>query len=172
MYMRTCDDGVGVKHASTWMMEFKQIMHIKDWEYKPIYIDTIIPTYILGWNDTCVDWAKKVANTGNWFKLAWRFVLVEDEIYNILIQFLDTTSTRKFDSQCKKGIFRSIKMSFLKLFTNQTTWVERMYNWMTNPMIWDDPKLLGDSGEVLTSERSGWWFDSHCKILSLLDKEI
>lgn len=76
LYMRTCDDGVGVKYASTWMMEFKKKLHIEDWEYKSIYIDTIIATYILGWNDTCVGWVKKLEKTGNRFKLVGRFILV------------------------------------------------------------------------------------------------
>ena len=33
----------------------------------------------------------------------------------------------------------------------------------------DDPKLLGDSGEVPISERSGWLFDSRCEIFLVLD---
>ena len=33
----------------------------------------------------------------------------------------------------------------------------------------DDPKLPGDSGDIPISEWSGWQFDSHCKIFSLLD---
>ena len=33
----------------------------------------------------------------------------------------------------------------------------------------DDPKLLGDSGEVPIFEWSGWWFNSFYEILSLLD---
>ena len=33
-------------------------------------------------------------------------------------------------------------------------------------------KLLGDSGEVPSSKWSGWRFDSHCEIFSLLDEKI
>ena len=33
----------------------------------------------------------------------------------------------------------------------------------------DEPKLLGDSGEVPISKWSGWQFDSYCEIFSLLD---
>ena len=40
---------------------------------------------------------------------------------------------------------------------------------MINRNNWDDPKLLGDSGEVPISEWSGWQFDSHHEIFSLLD---
>ena len=36
-------------------------------------------------------------------------------------------------------------------------------------MVWDDPELLGDSGEIPISEWSGWRFDSRCEIFSLLD---
>ena len=36
--------------------------------------------------------------------------------------------------------------------------------------VQDDPKLLGDSGEVPISEWSGWRFDSRCEIFSLLDR--
>ena len=36
--------------------------------------------------------------------------------------------------------------------------------------LWgDDPKLMGDSGEVLISKRSGWRFASHCEICFLLN---
>ena len=38
-----------------------------------------------------------------------------------------------------------------------------------NKLVWDDSKLLGDSGEVRTFEWSGWRFDSRCGIFSLLD---
>ena len=38
-------------------------------------------------------------------------------------------------------------------------------------MVRDDPKLPGDSGEAPISEWSGWRFDSHCEIFSLLDGE-
>ena len=37
-------------------------------------------------------------------------------------------------------------------------------------MVRDDPKLLGDSGEVPISEWSGWQFDSHCEIFSSREK--
>ena len=40
---------------------------------------------------------------------------------------------------------------------------------MTKNMVQDDPKLLGDSGEVPISKRSDWRFDSCCEIFSLLD---
>ena len=33
----------------------------------------------------------------------------------------------------------------------------------------DDPKLPGDSGEILISKWSGWRFDSHCEIFCSLD---
>ena len=36
-------------------------------------------------------------------------------------------------------------------------------------MVQDDPKLLGDSGEVPISEWSGWHFKSCYEIFSLLD---
>ena len=36
-------------------------------------------------------------------------------------------------------------------------------------IVCDDPKLLGDSGEVPISEWSGWLFDSYYEIFSLLD---
>ena len=35
--------------------------------------------------------------------------------------------------------------------------------------VQDDPKLLGDSGEVPVFEWSGWWFDSCYELFSLLD---
>jgi hypothetical protein len=34
--MWTRDDGVGVKYALTWMIKFKTITHIEDWEYESI----------------------------------------------------------------------------------------------------------------------------------------
>ena len=34
----------------------------------------------------------------------------------------------------------------------------------------DDPKLQGDSGEVLISEWSGWQIDSCCEIFNLLTR--
>ena len=40
-------------------------------------------------------------------------------------------------------------------------------------MVWDDPKLLGDSGEVLIFEWDGWRFDSVVKYsLKLMEKLI
>ena len=36
-------------------------------------------------------------------------------------------------------------------------------------LVQDDPKLPGDSGEVLISEGSGCRFHSRCEIFSLLD---
>ena len=39
--------------------------------------------------------------------------------------------------------------------------------------VQDDPKLLGDSGEVPNPEWSGWAFDSRYEVFSLLDgKEL
>ena len=38
-------------------------------------------------------------------------------------------------------------------------------------MVWDDPKLPGDSGEVSIFEWSGWRFDFCFEIFSLLDGE-
>ena len=50
-----------------------------------------------------------------------------------------------------------------------------MINWTPNvsgstekAQVRNDPKLLGDSGEVSISEWSGWRFDSRCEIFSLL----
>ena len=37
------------------------------------------------------------------------------------------------------------------------------------PKVRDDPKLLGDNGEIPFFEWSGWRFDSRCEIFSLLD---
>ena len=36
-------------------------------------------------------------------------------------------------------------------------------------IVWNDPKLLGDSGEVPISVWSGWGFDSRREIFSLFD---
>ena len=36
--------------------------------------------------------------------------------------------------------------------------------------VHDEPKLLGDSGEVPISEWSGWRFNSRCEIFSLIDR--
>ena len=36
--------------------------------------------------------------------------------------------------------------------------------------VQDDPNLPDDSGEVPISIWSGWQFDSHCEIFSLLDR--
>ena len=38
------------------------------------------------------------------------------------------------------------------------------HNWKK---VWDEPKLLGDSGEVPISEWSGWRFNTHCEICSI-----
>ena len=35
-------------------------------------------------------------------------------------------------------------------------------------LVKDDPTRFGDSGEVPMSDWSGWQFDSHCEIFSLL----
>lgn len=37
--------------------------------------------------------------------------------------------------------------------------------------VWDEPKLPGDSGQVLIDEWSGWLFKSCCEIFSLIDKK-
>jgi hypothetical protein len=42
---------------------------------------------------------------------------------------------------------------------------------MVATKVRDDPKLLGDSGEVPIFEWSGWRFDSYYEIFSLLDGE-
>ena len=36
----------------------------------------------------------------------------------------------------------------------------------------DDPKLLGNRGEVSISEWSRWWFDSRCEILMQKKKNL
>ena len=42
-------------------------------------------------------------------------------------------------------------------------------DYLEHSKVWDDPKLLGDNGEVPIFEWSGWRFDSRCEIFSLLD---
>jgi hypothetical protein len=40
---------------------------------------------------------------------------------------------------------------------------------LINILVRDDYKLPGDSGEVPIFEWSGWQFDFHCEVFSLLD---
>jgi hypothetical protein len=40
---------------------------------------------------------------------------------------------------------------------------------MKTNKVRDDPKLLGNNGEIPIFKQSDWWFDSRCEIFSLLD---
>ena len=42
---------------------------------------------------------------------------------------------------------------------------------MTYDLVWDNPKLPGDSGDIPISKWSGWRFDSCYEIISVRDGE-
>jgi hypothetical protein len=51
------------------------------------------------------------------------------------------------------------------------TWTNAHCLTMLSCEVRDDPKLLGDSGEVPNSGWSGWQFDFRCEIFSPLDEK-